>query len=220
MKFITIFNPTDDKTMKILLVDDHAIVIDGLEALLQNKEGFQVVEKHESGNFALAWLKTNDVDLMVTDYSMPDMDGLTLIKQAKQIKPDLKILVLSMIDEAVLVREMLAAGVDAYVLKKYAHQEFLAAIEAVSVGKQYWSEEVSKILVNALHHENNTENRVTDRELDVLKLIVEELTSRQIAEKLFISERTVETHRKNLMRKTGVNNVIGLVRYAYAHKLI
>lgn len=205
--------------MKLLLVDDHAIVTDGLQVLLQNEEGFTIVEKLVSGNFALAYLKQNEVDLMITDYSMPDMDGLTLVKQAKALRPDLKIIVLSMHDEAAMIKDMLSAGVDGYVLKKYAQQELLNAIQAVGNGRQFWSAEVNRALLTALQPQE-TENHVTERELEVLKLLAQELTSKQIAEKLFISERTVETHRKNLMRKTGASNAIGLVRYAYSHRLI
>ncbi|WP_113638002.1 response regulator [Nubsella zeaxanthinifaciens] len=206
--------------MKLLLVDDHAIVSDGLQMLLQNEEGLSIVEKLTSGNFALSYLKNYEVDMMITDYSMPDIDGLTLVKQAKALKPNLKVVVLSMHDEAVMIKEMLSAGVDAYVLKKYAQQELLNAIHAVASGKQFWSAEVNKALLQALQPTATNENRPTDRELEVLKLLAEELTSKQIAAKLFISERTVETHRKNLMRKTGANNAIGLVRYAYANKLL
>lgn len=205
--------------MKLLLVDDHAIVTDGLQVLLQNEEGFTIVEKLVSGNFALAYLKQNEVDLMITDYSMPDMDGLTLVKQSKALRPELKIIVLSMHDEATMIKDMLSAGVDGYVLKKYAQQELLNAIQAVSNGRQFWSAEVNRALLTALQPQES-ENHITERELEVLKLLAQELTSKQIAEKLFISERTVETHRKNLMRKTGANNAIGLVRYAYSHKLL
>lgn len=206
--------------MKILLVDDHAIVSDGLEAILKVVDGFEIVNKLTSGDFALAYLKQHEVDLVITDYSMPDMDGLTLVKKAKLIKPDIKIIVLSMHDEAPMIREMLAAGVDGYVLKKYAQQEIVNAIETVHNGRKYFSNEVNKALLSALLPQELSENSVTERELEVLKLLAEELTSKQIAEKLFISERTVETHRKNLMRKTGANNAIGLVRYAYAKKLL
>lgn len=209
-----------DANMKILLVDDHAIVADGLQALLTNEECFTIVEKLTSGNFALAYLKQSEVDMMITDYSMPDMDGLTLVKQAKALRPDLKIVVLSMHDEASMIKDMLSAGVDGYVLKKYAQQELINAVHAVGNGRQFWSAEVSRALLTALQPSEMTEGQVTERELEVLKLLAQELTSKQIAEKLFISERTVETHRKNLMRKTGANNAIGLVRYAYAHKLI
>ncbi|MFN0293046.1 response regulator [Pedobacter helvus] len=205
--------------MKLLLVDDHAIVTDGLQMLLQNEEGFTIVEKLTSGNFALAYLKQNEIDLMITDYSMPDMDGLVLVKQAKALKPNLKIIVLSMHDEAAMIKDMLSAGVDGYVLKKYAQQELLNAVHAVANGRQFWSEEVNRALLSSLQSQAN-ENQPTERELEVLGLLAQEFTSKQIAEKLFISERTVETHRKNLMRKTGANNAIGLVRYAYAHRLL
>lgn len=206
--------------IKILLVDDHAIVSDGLQLLLESKEGFKVVNKITSGDFAIAYLKQNDVDLLVSDYSMPDMDGLTLVKKAKQLKPNLKIIVLSMHDEVVLIREMLSAGVDGYVLKKYAQQELLNAITSVCEGRQFWSAEVNKALLSALLPQELPENQITERELEVLRLLTQEMTSKQIAEKLFISERTVETHRKNLMRKTGANNGIGLMRYAYDKKLL
>lgn len=206
--------------MKLLLVDDHAIVSDGLQALLSAVDGLEIVNKLTSGDFALAYLKQHDVDLLITDYSMPDMDGVTLVKRAKQIKPELKIIVLSMHDEVVMIREMLAAGVDGYVLKKYAQQELVNAIEMVSYGRQYWSAEVNKALLSSLLPQEMPENQITDRELEVLRLLAQELTSKQIADKLFISERTVETHRKNLMRKTGANNGIGLIRYAYSKKLL
>lgn len=206
--------------MKILLVDDHAIVSDGLQALLNQVDDLEVVNKLVSGDFALAYLKQHEVDLMITDYSMPDMDGLTLVKKAKQLKPDLKIIVLSMHDEVVMIREILAAGVDGYVLKKYAQQELVNAIETVNNGRQYWSAEVNKALLSALLPPEMHEDHITEREIDVLRLLAQELTSKQIADKLFISERTVETHRKNLMRKTGANNGIGLVRYAYSKKLL
>ncbi len=206
--------------MKILLVDDHAIVSDGLEALLKAVDGFDVVNKLTSGDFALAYIKQFPVDIMITDYSMPDMDGVTLVKKAKILRQDLKIIVLSMHDEVSMIKEMLSAGVDGYVLKKYAQQEIVNAIETVNNGRQYFSNEVNKALLSALLPQEMAEKNVTERELEVLKLLAQELTSKQIAEKLFISERTVETHRKNLMRKTGANNAIGLVRYAYSKKLL
>lgn len=206
--------------MKILLVDDHAIVTDGLEMLLQAVDGFEVVKKLTSGDYALAYLKQADVDIMITDYSMPDMDGVTLVKKAKIQNPALKIIVLSMHDEVAMIKEMLNAGVDGYVLKKYAQQEIVNAIETVNNCRQFFSNEVNKALLSALLPQEMPENNITERELEVLRLLAEEFTSKQIADKLFISERTVETHRKNLMRKTGASNAIGLVRYGYTKKLL
>lgn len=206
--------------MKIVLVDDHAIVTDGLEMLLRAVEGLEVVKKLTSGDFALAYLKQSAVDIMITDYSMPDMDGVTLVKKAKIQNPNLKIIVLTMHDEPMLIREMLNAGVDGYVLKEYAQHEIVNAIHTVYNGRKYFSNEINKVLLSAMLPQNMSENQITERELEVLRLLAQELTSKQIAEKLFISERTVETHRKNLMRKTGASNAIGLVRYAYSKKLL
>ncbi|MFB2119121.1 response regulator [Parapedobacter sp. 2B3] len=206
---------------KILLVDDHVILIDGLTSLLQSKPDVEVAAVTSSANFALAYLTKEPFDLLITDYSMPDMDGLTLVQRAKALRPLLKIIVLTMHDETPIIRSVMAAGVDAYVLKKYARQELFHAIDAVVSGRQYWSQEVTKALLHA--HNIDTGNiavDLTDRELEVLRLIVQEQTSKQIADQLFISDRTVETHRKNLLRKTGSNNTIGLIKYAYQHKLL
>lgn len=203
---------------KVLLIDDHAIVLDGMEAILSQNTTLDVVAKLSNGNMALSYLKVNQIDLVITDYSMPDMDGLTLVKKFKSDSPDLKIIMLSMHDEAGIIREALGAGLDGYILKKYAQKELLQAIEVVLNGGQYWSREVSSALLSSFDQQKN--DTLTGREIEVLKLIVNELNSREIAEKLFISERTVETHRKNLMRKINAINTVGLVKYAYANKLV
>jgi DNA-binding NarL/FixJ family response regulator len=156
---------------------------------------------------------------MITDYSMPDMDGLVLVKKAKEINPNLKVIILTMHDEPVKVQEMVALNVDAYVLKKYAQQELKTAYEVVKNGGKFWSNEVSEILVRGLGIQTE-ELILTDREIDVLKLIMKEKNSREIAEILFISERTVETHRKNMIRKTDSHSTVGLIKYAYQHGLI
>lgn len=202
---------------KILLLDDHAIVLDGLEAILQSDASLEVVAKFSNGNLALSYLKTDTVNLVITDYSMPDMDGLTLVKEIKLQAPAVKIIMLSMHDEASIIRDVMAAGLDGYILKKYAQSELLHAVEAVLAGGNYWSKEVSRALLNIDHEQDCS---ITERETEVLKLLCEELTSREIAERLFISERTVETHRKNLMRKTNSTNTVGLIKYAFQNHLI
>lgn len=202
---------------KVLLIDDHAIVLDGIEAILSQNTELEIIAKLSDGHMALSYLKTNIIDLVITDYSMPDMDGLSLVKKMKAQSPDVKVIMLSMHDESDIIREVLSAGLDGYILKKYAQKELLQAIDVVLNGGQYWSREVSIALLNTSYEKNDT---LTDRETEVLKLIVSELNSREIAEKLFISERTVETHRKNLMRKTNATNTVGLVKYAYANRLV
>ncbi len=203
---------------KILLIDDHAIMLDGIEALLRDEPSLEITAKIANGNMALSYLKVNEIDLIITDYSMPDMDGLTLVRLAKAQSPQTRIIMLSMHDEPNIIRNVMSAGLDGYILKRYARKELIQAINVVLSGGHYWSKEVSSALLKVAPARHNT--NLTEREIEVLRLIVEELNSREIAERLFISERTVETHRKNLMRKANASNTVGLVKYAYTHKLV
>ncbi len=205
--------------LNLILVDDHAIMVDGLTSLLGDSEGLNVSATASTGAFALANLKTQKFDLMVCDFSLPDMDGAALVSKAKKIDPAMKVIMLTMHEEPRIVREVMAAGADAYVLKKHAHDELLYAIETVTKGRQYLSEEVSRAMFTR-ESDALSENQISDRELEVLKLLTDEKTSKEIADLLFISERTVEAHRKNLLRKTGSTNTVGLVKYAYQKKLI
>ena len=205
--------------MKILLVDDHTILLDGVKSLLSGEEDLQVVGQAGSAEAALEFLKKQDVDLIITDYSMPGMDGLSLLNTVKRIAPSTKIILLSMHDEVHLVKEILKAGVNGYVLKKDTHKELLNAIHDVRNGKVYLSSDVNKMLITNLN--NPDEGKLlTDREREILKLIAKEYTNKNIAEELFISERTVETHRKNIFKKTGTNSLVGLIKFAYANNLI
>ena len=207
-------------SIKVLLVDDHAILIDGLKALLSEQEGYQIGGSAHTGCFALAFLKKEQYDLMIADYSLPDMTGLELVRQAKAMVPGLKIIMLSMHDEPTVVREVIAAGADGYVLKKYARQELFHAIDAVLNNHPYWSAEISRLMLKSLQSGEPSPQTLTEREEEVLRLIVKEMTSKQIAKQLFISERTVETHRKNLMRKLKCSGTVGLIKYALSKNLI
>ncbi|MBL7835378.1 MAG: response regulator transcription factor [Cyclobacteriaceae bacterium] len=215
-----IFNGSNEVVrMKILLVDDHTILLDGVKSLLSQEEGLQIVGQAGSAEAALEFLKKHDVDLVITDYSMPGMDGLSLVNTLKRIAPNTKIILLSMHDEVHLVKEILKAGVNGYVLKNDTHKELLNAIRDVSQGKVYLSSDVNKMLITNLN--NPDEGKLlTDREREILKLIAKEYTNKDIAEELFISERTVETHRKNIFKKTGTNSLVGLIKFAYANNLI
>jgi len=200
-----------------VLADDHAIVLDGVQALLSAIPSIQVVGKASDGKEVIEIIKDEEVDMVITDYSMDGMDGLTLIRHIKASSPHIKVIMLSMHDEPSIVQEVYAAGVDGYILKKHTHQELVNAIYVVAGGSRYCSPEVDKILMKKLQPEASAQ--LTDRELDVLKLLIDELNTRQIADKLDISERTVETHRKNLLRKTNSSNIVGLIKYAHAQNL-
>lgn len=204
--------------MRVLLVDDHVILSDGVKSLLE-KEDYEVVFQADSAERALEFLKGNDADLLITDFNMPGMDGLSLIHLVKRINQNIKIIVLSMHDEVHLVKEILKAGVNGYVLKKDTQNELLQAIREVQAGKVFLSNDINKMLIVNL--QNPDEGKLlTDREREILKLIAREFTNKQIAEELFISERTVETHRKNIFKKTGTNSLVGLIKFAYANNLI
>ncbi|HNP95046.1 MAG: response regulator transcription factor [Cyclobacteriaceae bacterium] len=204
--------------MRILLVDDHAILLDGVKSLLEN-DGRKVEFQANTAEEALSLLKKNPVDLMITDFNMPGMDGLSLIHAAKRLDSNIKIIVLSMHDEVHLVKEILKAGVNGYVLKKDTRSELLKAVREVEEGNIFLSKDINKMLIVNL--QNPDEGRLlTDREREIVKLIAKEYTNKQIAEELFISERTVETHRKNIFKKTGTNSLVGLIKFAYANNLI
>lgn len=205
--------------MKTVLVDDHAIVIDGVKAILKTNEQVQVVHTATSADDALSWFKQNEADLVITDYSMPGMDAVTFVRTLKRIYPNIKIIMLSMHEEVHLTREILKCGLNAYILKKDTQKELLKAIDEVCAGRIYLSQDISRQMI--MNMDNPDEGKLlTDREREILTLIAKEYNNKQIAEALFISERTVETHRKNIFRKTGTGSLVGLIKFAYANNLI
>lgn len=212
-------NNTVNKQMRIFLTDDHAVLIGGLQKIIETEHDLEVVGTAGDVQSTMDKLTQTKVDLLITDYNLPDEDGLTLVRKVKRKYPDIKILVLSMHDEAHLVKEILKEGVDGYLIKKDSHNELINAIYSIKGGKTYLSSDVNSILIKGLNGEGE-QKLLTDREREILKLISREFTNKQIAEELFISERTVETHRKNIFRKTGTNNLVGLIKYAYANNLI
>lgn len=205
--------------MKVLLVDDHAILLEGIKSLLGNLPSVEIIGEAYSAEQALEFLNSNEVDLMITDYNLPGMDGLSLVKQTKKRSKNTKIIVLSMHDESILVKEILKEGVDGYVLKNDSHKELVQAVRSVIDGRIYLSNDINRIIIESLHAHEETK-LLTDREREILKLIATEFSNRQIAEHLHISERTVETHRKNIFRKTKASSLVGLVKFAYDNNLL
>ena len=204
--------------MRTILVDDHAIIIDGVKAILVQHPLVKVIHTAQSADEALQWFKTNEADLLITDYSMPGLDAVSFIKTVKRILPRIKIIILSMHEEIHLTKEILKSGVNAYILKKDTQKELLQAIEEVNAGRIYLSQDISKQMIQNMN--NPDEGKLlTEREKEILRLITQEYNNKQIAESLFISERTVETHRKNIFRKTGTNSLVGLIKFAFANNL-
>jgi len=199
-----------------LLVDDHPILLEGMKNLI--RDPFEVTHTATSGLAALDYIKVTEFDLLITDYEMPGITGLELVKAARIAQPEIKIIVLSMHDDPAVVKELLRSGVSGYILKKDTYKNLTDALQKVMEGKRFLSDEVAELLINLPEEEER--GVLTTREIEILKLITKEFNSRQIAEVLFISERTVETHRKNILKKTGATNLVGLVKYAYANNLV
>lgn len=203
---------------KILLVDDHKIVLEGTASLLKGLEGYEVAATASSGKEAMELLKAKDFDILVTDYELTDYSGLDIIRVANSIHPDIKVIVLSMHDDPSVVKDLLKENIDSFVLKNDAHSSLLLALEKVSMGKKYFSDEISEILVRQINAPSD-KNELSPRETEIIKLIVRDFSTKQIAEVLFISEKTVDTHRKNILRKTGCSSLVSLVNYAHANHL-
>lgn len=204
------------------IVDDHQIVIDGLKSLLHGHDGFEVLIECTQPLQMLDLLEKKPVDILLTDVMMPGMNGAELAKAVHQKFPGIKILALSMSGQGDLVNQMIEdADISGYVLKNIGKKELVKALEKIYNNGIYFSDEVLQEMTKASEKKRgNEEVNLTTREVEIVRLIEKELSNKQIAEKLFLSERTVETHRKNIFRKTNTASVIGLVKYAYEHKLI
>ncbi len=201
-----------------MLVDDHRILLDGIKTLLSTEPDMEVVAEAGDARMALQLLSYVQVDLLVTDFSLPDSQHTSFIKDVKSRFSSLPMLVLSMHDEPEIIKDVLACGVQAYVMKSNSREELVKAIRHVIRGEQYVSPDVSLKLLEANQKVNSS--ALTEREIEIVKLIAKEYSNKQIADLLFISERTVESHRKNIFRKAGAHSVVGVMKYALEHKLL
>jgi DNA-binding NarL/FixJ family response regulator len=208
--------------IRLLLVDDHHVITDGLKSLLNNQPGIRVSATASNGKEALEVVKVLDIDLVLMDIDMPVMNGLDATKLIKKIKNPPRVIILSMHSEKGMVEELIAFGVDGYLLKNTGKDELINAIKTVMTGNKYFDSDVTLSLLNKSTTDSKAkkDHNLTEREIEILKLIAEGYTNKEIGEKLFISHRTVDTHRTNLMRKLGTNNIAGLIGFAIKNKLI
>ncbi|QTE23287.1 response regulator transcription factor [Polaribacter cellanae] len=201
--------------INIIIADDHEIVVEGLHSLLENEEGIAIVGEAYNGEEVIPLLESNAVDVAVLDISMPKMDGIDLTKFIKSNYPKVKILILTMHNEIGFIRRIIEAGAHGYILKNKGKEELVRATQALYNGNEYLGEEVTKTLFSSIR--NTTvygEIQLTKREKEVLKLIANSYTTPKISDELNIAPSTVETHRRNLIEKTGVKNSKGLVKFA------
>lgn len=209
--------------VRVLIADDHAIVRAGLRALIASEPSLVLVGEAAGGWEAIDLVEKTHPDILLLDISMPDLDGIAVTKRLKPQHPNLRILILTVHEDEALLREAIRAGASGYVLKRAAEAELLSAIRIVMRGDMYVDPAMLRSLL--LEERDTRSDRqpvepLTPREIEVLKLIVQGYTNRQIAEKLCISVRTVEGHRANICGKLGLRSRVELVRYAREHGLI
>jgi len=212
-----------DIPIKIVIADDHEVVIDGLVALLAVEQNIQVVGKALNGEHLLEVLRHKPADLVIMDIEMPKMNGAEATAELKSTRPDLKILVLTMYNSPEFIANLVKLGADGYILKNSAKRVLLEAIETVATGGKYFPLEIKEMMFNGMMAKSNLmvdkPAELTDREKEIIRLICNEMTSHEIADRLFLSFHTVEKHRKNIIAKLQVKNTAGLVRYAMRHGL-
>jgi DNA-binding NarL/FixJ family response regulator len=211
--------------IKLLLVDDHQVILDSLKLLFKTIENVEVVATLNDSRNVISFLDNEAIDIIISDLHMPYLSGIDLSLKLKDKHPKTKIILLTMAEDALHIREALRAGVDGYVLKKASKEELEKAILQVMDGKKYYSEAVIGELASSPdddlnNHKAENIEKLTSREIEILKLVTMEYSTSEIAEKLFISVPTVESHRGNLMRKLQVKSAIGMVKYALKHGLV
>ncbi|MCB2377801.1 response regulator transcription factor [Hymenobacter sp. BT635] len=219
---------TDVSKITVLVVDDHPLVVAGIKSLLQKEAGIQIVAVATSGSEAVRILDRQPaIAVALLDLNMPYMSGVELIRVLRERHPRVRTLILSTFQDHASVAEVLEAGGSGYLLKSTNQQELSTAIRAVAAGQRYFGQEVTATMVQNMEIQANHASRVpqpvvelTSREAEILRLIAQEYSNQHIAEQLFISERTVESHRKNMLTKTKSKSIIGLIRYALLNKLI
>jgi two-component system response regulator NreC len=208
---------------KILVVDDHQLVLDGLISIVKEMGGFEIIASAHNGKEALQLQETMSPDIILMDIDMPIMNGLEATRRIKQKSAEQKVIILTMHNETSLIKKVMDIGADGYVLKNADREEFYNALCSVAKGKTYFSSEVTQSLLNPDKNGSSSFkievdtiqlSKLTEREVDVLRLIAEGLSNREIGEELYISHRTVDTHRTNLMKKLEVHNIAGLIKFA------
>jgi DNA-binding NarL/FixJ family response regulator len=220
-------NPKRDKmanTIQVIIVDDHKLVTDCIDLFLKGAKDIKVVGVAHSGKDALEMLKTVTPEVILLDITMPEMSGIELTDAIKKKYPDIKILILSMHSDYNNISDAIDAGADGYVPKDVSSEELVEAIETVSKGKNYFhstiSDEIVKNYANKRQKSTNVLPQLTKRELEVLQLFAEGFNNSEIADKLFLSVRTIESHKNHILQKTNMKNSVELIKFAIRNKII
>ena len=209
---------SDPKTIRVAVVDDHRLVIEGLKALLSGDAQLEITASFTTGQAALTFLKTQPVEVVLLDVNLPDINGVEMCRIIHERHPEVKMLGLSTYCEPSIINQMIKHGVSGYLLKNVVADELTQAIHRIREGHYYFGVEIQKILADSVF--NHETPRLTRREKEIVRLIADGRTTHQIAEALFISPLTVETHRKNVMKKLKVTNAASLIKIALEKTII
>ncbi len=203
--------------IKVFIVDDHYMVVEGIRSLLQHEKTIDWTGHAMNADSCMAFLRQSQPDVILMDINLPDKSGIDLCKEVKTMYPGIFIVGLSTFNQQSFIRKMMDNGASGYVLKNATQQELMDAVNTVMKGKTFMSDEVSQVM-----RKSNTVSVpvLTRREKEVLELIAEGMTNNEIAEKIFVSASTVDTHRKNLLAKLEAKNTAELVKLAFFHNLI
>jgi len=209
---------------KLAITDDHEMVLQGIASMLENTPQIKVVATYKNAKKTLDNLAKDNPDVLLLDINLPDINGIDLSKQLLKKFPELKIIALTNFEDTSFVKRMLKNGVHGYLLKNTDKIELADALKTVLSGEIYLQKDIQKKLLNQQSKSKTNDNglipKLTRREHDVLIAISEELTTNQISEKLFISPKTVETHRMNIMSKLGAKNSVGIIKIAIEKELL
>ncbi|MGB3851437.1 MAG: response regulator transcription factor [Tunicatimonas sp.] len=206
--------------IRVVLADDHQLFRDGMKAMLHASEEVEVVGEAASGPVLLTVLASQNPDIVLLDISMPPTSGIDLLPIIKERFPKVKCIMLTMHDDVQYVLRSLKQGASGYLLKEADAEELFTALREVHNGKKYFKNKISDLIVTNLSGEPSPETLLSEREIQVVRLVAEGKITKEIAEQLFVSTRTVETHRSRIMKKLGVANTAEMVRLAYEKKLI
>lgn len=212
---------------KILIADDHSMFADGIASILNEQENLEVIGKCIDGLSVEGFLENNEVDLILLDVNLPGKNGIEVCKDVLKVYPKIHILAISMHNQESYVSEILKNGAKGYILKNTGRDELLQAISSIQNGETFFSKDVTETIMRGLMNERKASNaniklipKITRREKEVLKLIVQEHTTQEIADKLYIALKTVESHRSSLLAKLNARNTAGLVRITIENKLL
>ena len=211
------------RPLRIFVADDHAVVRKGLRSILESHAGWEVCGEAANGRSAVDLILQQLPDLVVMDIDMPELNGLEATKQVCKALPKLSVLILSAHDSEHLVREMLVSGARGYVLKADAGEDLIAAIDALTAGRLYFTSSVSNFVLRGLRANGESGasvTRLSPREREVIQLLAEGRTNKEVATRLNISVKTAETHRKHIMEKLDLHSLSDLVRYSIQNGMI